>query len=117
MNKTLNLSYNKILNKEFSPNRKGYSSHEVDEFLDLILQDYTIFENIIKDYDSLKKDAKKLKEENKRLEIENAMLKKRFEGIKEFDNKANYDNLELYKRISKLEKALYVAGVDPTKVK
>ena len=45
------------------------------------------------------------------------MLKKRFEGIKEFDNKANYDNLELYKRISKLEKALYVAGVDPTKVK
>ena len=63
MNKTLNLSYNKILNKEFSPNRKGYSSHEVDEFLDLILQDYTIFENIIKDYDSLKKDAKKLKEE------------------------------------------------------
>ena len=45
------------------------------------------------------------------------MYKQRLDGIKANDSNASYDNLELYKRISALEKALYIAGVDPTKVK
>ena len=117
MSKGIKLNSNKILAKEFSANVKGYCATEVDAFLDVVIQDYEIFEEMIKDYQTLKKEFAKLKESHKKLAIENAMYKRRLDGIKENDNNASYDNLELYKRISALEKALYVAGIDPTKVK
>ncbi len=117
MSKSVKLNSNKILAKEFNANVKGYAMSEVDAFLDVVIQDYEIFEEMMKDYQSLKKEFAKLKESHKKLAIENAMYKQRLDGIKANDSNASYDNLELYKRISALEKALYIAGVDPTKVK
>ena len=40
------LDAKKILDKEFHVDLKGYSPSEVDEFLDLVISDYQLYEQI-----------------------------------------------------------------------
>ena len=58
---------------------------------------------------------KKLEEEKSALEIELGKYKARFSNIKAEDN-VTTGNIELLKRINLLEKALYNAGIDPSKI-
>ena len=53
----LNLTANEILEKEFKIDTRGYRLKEVDQYLDLIIQDYETFIKII---EQLSKENQKL---------------------------------------------------------
>ena len=106
MNKNLiNLTPEEILNKEFRIDTRGYRLKEVDQFLDEIIADYQTFNKIILDLQKEKDDQTEI--------ILN--LKQEIRDLKttvEISHSANKDdisgsNLDILKRLSALEKAVY----------
>ena len=102
------IKYNgdKLLEKQFSVVNKGYSPREVDEFLDEIIQDYESI-NEIEDYYkvqniALQKTNSILRSKIDELEIQLDMAKGK--GYQMVDNSSNID---LIKKIAKLEGELY----------
>jgi len=120
MDENFNLTQDKILNKKFIPNVKGYDPNEVDDFLDMIIQDYASFDRYMKESKNyiveLELGTNKLKEQNHSLDIDNGQMRKRLAGIKDTDQ-VNSSNIDLIQRIRLLETELYKRGVDPTKIK
>ncbi len=111
-NEKLFLTPQEILDKEFKVDAKGYRPQEVDKFLDMVIRDYTEFASIIK----------KLQNENKMLNDDNAKLKAEYRKLKNIidsanestatgsnggSSKNNFNNVDLLKRISNLEKVVY----------
>ena len=102
------IKYNgdKLLEKQFSVVNKGYSPREVDEFLDEIIQDYESI-NEIEDYYkvqniALQKTNSILRSKIDELEIQLDMAKgKGYQGA------TNSSNIDLIKKIAKLEGELY----------
>ena len=96
----LNLTAKNIYEKEFKKSRvKGYSEDDVNDYLDLIIEDY------------MKLD--KLLTRIKELEIENQNLKIKIDALKSVtkDEKPNQvTNLDILKRLSKLEIAVFGPG-------
>ena len=92
----LNLTANEILEKEFKIDTRGYRLKEVDQYLDLIIQDYETFIKIIE----------QLSKENQKLNDEILKLKQdlRDASIQTEIAKASLDVL---KRLSNLEKVIY----------
>lgn len=116
----LSVTSKEILENKFKVSPRGYDPFDVDQFLDKILKDYRVIESnylvASKEIDALKNQIKQLEEEKKQLEIENAKYAKKFEGI--IDNKnVTIDNIDLMKRISRLEKFIYNKGFDPKTIK
>ena len=106
MNKNLiNLTPEEILNKEFRIDTRGYRLKEVDQFLDEIIADYQAFNKIIL-------DLQKEKEEQTEIILN---LKQEVRDLKttvEISRCANKDeisgsNLDVLKRLSNLEKAVF----------
>ena len=97
MSVELNLTAKNIYEKEFKKSRvKGYSEDDVNDYLDLIIEDY------------MKLD--KLLTRIKELEIENQNLKIKIDALKNVtkDEKHNQvTNLDILKRLSKLEIAVF----------
>ena len=93
----LNLTAKEIYEKEFKKTRvKGYREEDVNDYLDLIIEDY------------MKLD--KLLTHLKELEIENQNLKIKIEAIKNAsreDKPVQVTNLDILKRLSKLETAVF----------
>ncbi|WP_339228005.1 cell division regulator GpsB [Oceanobacillus sp. FSL K6-2867] len=86
------LSGKDILEKDFKTAMRGYNQEEVDEFLDIIIQDYDLF-----------------KQEIDRLQAENEKLRKNSteqtrSRTPQPTSQVNYDVL---KRLSNLEKAVF----------
>ena len=86
------LSGKDILEKDFKTAMRGYNQEEVDEFLDIIIQDYDLF-----------------KQEVDRLQAENEKLRKKSTDqtrsrAPQATSQVNYDVL---KRLSNLEKAVF----------
>ncbi len=106
-NDNLYLTPQDILDKEFKVDTKGYSMKEVDKFLDMVIRDYTSFTNIIK----------KLQVENRQIAADNEKLKAEIRKLRSIIESANaagqggqspaYNNVDLLKRISALEKIVY----------
>ena len=96
----LNLTAKNIYEKEFKKSRvKGYSEDDVNDYLDLIIEDY------------MKLD--KLLTRIKELEIENQNLKIKIDALKNVtkEEKSNQvTNLDILKRLSKLEIAVFGPG-------
>lgn len=98
----LNLDIQSILDKQFNIDFKGYSATEVDTFLDLVLEDYEVFQDV----------AKTLHNRVTELEQINATLRAQ---VIELEGKARVSDdggqsvsqLDLLKRISRLEQAVY----------
>ncbi len=118
-----NLTKEKILNKQFIPSYKGYDPEDVDEFLDLVLKDYSLIEESFKKNDET---IVNLKKENELLKTSLRDLKREQElaGLKTTSSKnkptyanSSLDNLDLLKRCAMYEKKLYSLGVDPSKLK
>ena len=114
----LSLSSRDILNKQFSKNVKGYDPLEVDQFLDQILQDYRIIDDVVVN----------LNDKIEKLERQLAMLENDYQDLKSSTTKerkstfavndySRLDNLELLKKIGAYESRLYQLGVDPSKIK
>lgn len=100
------LSAKSIYEKEFKIDFKGYSSEEVDNFLDYIIEDYQFFE----------KKIAIIEERNRKLELENSQLRNKIleyetkEEMSAFINSqedANSTNYDLLKRISRLESIIF----------
>jgi DivIVA domain-containing protein len=117
-----NLTSELILNKKFSPDMKGYNGHEVDAFLDQILEDYRLIETFIKvDLPRLNNQEQLVASLKKRiadLEIQVADMKDKVSVIN--TNKTieiNQDNFLLVKKLGIYEKELFKLGIDPNKLK
>lgn len=88
-NNHIELNPDIIYNKDFKNSVGGYNKVDVDEFLDIILNDYKIFEE----------EIKQLKLENQRLKTNQSD-----QHIRTPSNQSNYDVL---KRLSNLEKEVF----------
>ena len=95
-----NLTAKNIYEKEFKKSRKkGYSEDDVNDYLDLIIEDYMKLDKLLT----------KLKE----LEIENQNLKIKVEALKNSSREekpVQVTNVDILKRLSKLEIAVFGPG-------
>ena len=100
MSVELNLTAKEIYEKEFRKSRvKGYSEEDVNDYLDLIIEDYMKLDKLLT----------KLKE----LEIENQNLKIKVEALKNSSREekpVQVTNVDILKRLSKLEIAVFGPG-------
>jgi DivIVA domain-containing protein len=81
-----------ILEKDFKTAMRGYNQEEVDEFLDVVIQDYEAFGQEI---DRLKQEIERLKKSG------DGQVKTRS------SNTAPQVNYDVLKRLSNLEKAVF----------
>ncbi len=95
------LSIQDILEKEFKIDPRGYRMQEVDKFLDLIIKDYNVYNNVIKAYE---KDRNALIKENQELKQEIRNMKDSIEAAKLGEKEVT--NIDLLRRISQLEKII-----------
>ena len=98
------LTPQEILDKEFKLDTKGYRPQEVDNFLDMVIRDYTEFINKI---NRLQRENKALEEDKAKLIQENRKLKSIIESAKDSTTGGSYNNVDLLRRISNLEKVVY----------
>lgn len=108
-NEKLFLTPQEILDKEFKIDAKGYRPQEVDKFLDMVIRDYTEFASIIK---KLQNENKMLVDDNTKLKAEYRKMKNIIDSANETSaaggtGKNNFNNVDLLKRISNLEKVVY----------
>lgn len=100
-----NLTSDMILEKDFKIDTRGYRLKEVDQFLDLVIADYEHFYAIIRNLEKEKEDNLE-QIINLKQEIRN--LKTNVEIVKAVDNvPVNGSNLDVLKRLSRLEKVVY----------
>jgi len=97
-----NLNAKEILEKQFHIDLKGYTTHEVDMFLDLVIEDYESYQNYIEE---LGGHLQRYEDENRKLHsrINELELKLKFEN----DKTGSVDQVDLLKRISNLEKEVF----------
>ena len=101
----LNLSQEDILEKEFKIDTRGYRLKEVDQFLDLIIADYSTFIDIIKkqemEKDRLTEEVIRLKKQLRDASV-NVEIAKASQG-----NTQVVNNVDILKRLSNLEKVIF----------
>lgn len=121
MNLDLELTSQKIMDKEFPGKKPGYDPLEVDEFLDIVIKDYVKMEQYITDVNKvvteLQKTCKIYKERLDSVEVQNEVLNEKLSNISENDDNVSLSNIDLLKKISLLEQALFKAGIDPNSIK
>lgn len=103
MEKRFELSIQDILEKEFHIDLKGYNAHEVDVFLDSIINDYQSYEEYIT---SLGVNLKAYEEENRKLKQRISDLEIALQG-QEVVSGAHVDHLDVVKRLSRLETEVF----------
>lgn len=97
----ITLTMKDILDKDFKKDAFGYRMQEVDQFLDIIIHDYNEYNNIIRKFVAKNKE---LREENDRLKQEVRSLKSSIDALDGREKEVT--NVDLLKRISKLEKII-----------
>ena len=98
------LSPEEIYEKEFKVDARGYRPQEVDNFLDLIIKDYSEFINLIRGYE---RELQSMSEENSKLKGQIRKLETELEAQESSSNSSNINNVDLLRRISQLEKIVY----------
>jgi DivIVA domain-containing protein len=88
----IKLTAKDILEKEFKSGIKGYKQEDVDKYLDLIIKDYEVFQQVIED----------LRQENQRLrrQLEDSNKKQPVP-------QTGTTNFDILKRLSNLEKHVF----------
>lgn len=105
-NDKIYLTPQEILEHDFKIDARGYRPQEVDKYLDMIIRDYTEYNNIIR---SLEKEVKDLTEDSYTLKQEIRRLQ---EALTQAEDEAASSpkavtNVDLLRRISQLEKVVY----------
>ena len=99
----LNLTPNDILEKEFKIDTRGFRLKEVDQFLDLVIEDYNTFIEIIKkqeqEKDELTDEILRLKQQLRDANVNVEIAKD--------NNPTGTSSVDLLKRISNLEKVIF----------
>ncbi len=99
------LSPTEIYEKEFKIDARGYRPQEVDNYLDIIIRDYTEFMTIIRGQE---KEINGLTEDNAKLKNEIRKLRNILETQESSSGRSsNVNNIDLLRRISQLEKIVY----------
>ncbi len=105
LNERITLSPEEIYEKEFKVDARGYRPQEVDNFLDLVIKDYTEFMKIIK---GMEKELGAKNEEIQGLKQQIRELQMKLENKPETSGEASgVSNIDLLRRISQLEKFVY----------
>lgn len=105
-NEKIYLTPQEILDHDFKIDARGYRPQEVDKYLDMIIRDYTEYNNIIK---LMEKEIKNLTEDSYTLKQEIRRLQAALQTAQEErDSRPNtVTNMDLLRRISQLEKVVY----------
>ena len=93
-----------ILEKDFKIDTRGYRLKEVDQFLDIIIGDYEQFLEII---NNLEKEKADLLGEIMNLKQEIRNMKMNAEIARTNSDMPEVTNVDLLRRLSKLEKMVY----------
>jgi len=104
MDENVTLSIDDLLEKEFKIDARGYRPQEVDQFLDIVINDYTIHEKMI---DAQEKAIVKLTKENEDLKKELRRIKANIEAAETSASNTQVSNIDLLRRLSQLEKVVY----------
>ena len=100
----IELSPQDILEKDFKIDTRGYRLKEVDQFLDIIINDYEQFYAMI---NNLEKEKADLLGEIMHLKQELRTMKTSAEIAKRNSDIPEVTNVDLLRRLSKLEKMVY----------
>lgn len=103
MDKRFKLRVEDVLNKQFNIDFKGYSSREVDEFLDLVISDYQEYDKIIHDL------GNHLQEYERQITSMRAKLVE-LEGKQDLECEKKEligDNIDILKRLTRLENEVF----------
>ncbi len=100
----IELSPQDILEKEFKIDTRGYRLKEVDQFLDIVINDYEQFYTMIND---LEKEKADLLGEIMNLKQEMRNMKMNAEIVRNGSDMPEVTNVDLLRRLSKLEKMVY----------
>lgn len=100
----ITLTPQEILEKDFKIDTRGYRLKEVDQFLDVIIGDYEQFLIII---ENLEKEKAELFREIMSLKQELRNAKVNVEIAKNNGDTMEISNLDILRRLSKLEKEVY----------
>ena len=103
-NEKIYLTPQDILNKDFKRDTMGYRPQEVDKYLDMVIRDYNEFINRI---NRLQREKKALEEDKSKLIQENRKLKSIIDSARDGSTGTSYNNVDLLRRISNLEKVVY----------
>ena len=93
-----------ILKKEFKIDTRGYRLKEVDQFLDVIIDDYEQFLNMI---NTLEKEKADLMAEIMSLKQELRNSRLSMEVVKSNADNSDVTNVDIMRRLSQLEKMVY----------
>lgn len=93
-----------ILKKEFKIDTRGYRLKEVDQFLDIVIDDYEQFLNMI---NTLEKEKADLLAEIMSLKQELRNSKLSMEVVKSNADNSDVTNVDIMRRLSQLEKMVY----------
>ncbi len=99
----ITLSPEEIYEKDFKLDARGYRPQEVDNFLDIVIRDYTEFIKVIKSYE---KELGAMNSENAKLKQQIRDLEMRLD-TQNSDSEEGTSNVDLLRRISQLEKFVY----------
>ena len=105
----ITLTPQEILEKDFKIDTRGYRLKEVDQFLDVIINDYEQFFSII---DNLEKEKADLLREIMALKQEVRNAKMNAEIVKNTTDAAEVNNVDILRRLSQLEKEVYGNNVN-----
>lgn len=107
MENKIQLSPKKIYNKQFQVNSRGYDANEVDNFLDVVMQDYYSFKEMIDEannyIEKLQNEIDTLKETLASTQEENEVLESNAKKLEEELS----PQLDILQRLSALEKAVF----------
>ena len=101
MAKDMNLTAQEIYEKEFHVDLKGYAPAEVDEFLDMVIEDYQKYDAALTRYEE---KIKELQQQLFALQSENENLNEKVNS--DFVNGSS-NTVDILKRIARLEKAVF----------
>ena len=108
MAKDMNLTAQEIYEKEFHVDLKGYAPAEVDEFLDMVIEDYQKYDEKVEELGAAvtryEETIKELQQQLFALQSENENLNEKVNS--DFVNGSS-NTVDILKRIARLEKAVF----------
>ncbi|HEU5138928.1 MAG TPA: cell division regulator GpsB [Bacillales bacterium] len=93
----IHLTAKDVLEKDFKSGMRGYDKDDVDQYLDLIIKDYELFQ----------KEKDHLEQENNKLRREIEKLQGQHKRQSSQASQAGNTNYDILKRLSNLEKHVF----------
>lgn len=100
----LNLDVNTIYEKEFVVEERGYNAKAVDEFLDMVIEDYQTFEDTIREMDHKIKQEERT---NASLQAQLMDLQAKLKAANDGRATVSASNVDILKRLSRLEQEVF----------